>query len=238
METRVKIKKIKDEQIESAIFNLHEYNVNVYSREIFLHSYYHNDSGARFEDEPGMDYRMASAFIKNICLLNQQGDGNIVVHQNSCGGDWNYGMAIYDAIVASKASVIVVAYSHARSMSSITLQAAKLRLLMPSCDFLIHHGHLGMYDRATPVVSNIEFWKKVEMPKMMEIYAERCVEGKFFKTYKKTKKEAINFIARKLEEKSDWILTAEQAVYYGFADGIVGQKKYETIAKIRGKGNV
>lgn len=226
-----KIKKIKDENIFDAIFNLHEYGVNPYTREIFLHSYLHEESGADFETEPGMDYRMAAAFIKNIRLLNHQGGENILVHQSSCGGDWNYGMAIYNVIKTSESPVTILAYAHARSMSSITLQAADLRILMPDCDFLVHHGHLGFDDRATAVESNIEWWTRHEKPRMVEIYAERCRGGAFFKN--KTKKQIKDYILGKMQTKSDWILTAKEAVNYGFADGILGQGKYKTIEATR-----
>ena len=36
-----------------------------------------------------------------------------------------------------------------------------------------------------------------------------------------------------MQQKGDWWLGAEESVYYGFADGILGQKEYETIAQIR-----
>lgn len=213
-----KIKKIKDESVFDAIFNLHEYSINPYTREIFLHSFLHEESGADFEAEPGMDYRMAATFIKNLSFLNYQGEDDIYVHQLCCGGDWNYGMAIYNAIKASVAPVSILAYAHARSMSSITLQAAKTRILMPDCDFLVHHGLLAFDDRATAVESNIEWWTKHEKPRMLEIYAQRCKDGKFFKG--KTKKQIIEYILAKMRDKSDWILTAKEAVNYGFADKI------------------
>lgn len=225
-----KIKKIRDENIGDAIFNLHEYGINPHTREIFLHSYLHDESGADFEAEPGMDYRMAAVFIKNISLLNCQGKENILIHQHSCGGDWNYGMAIYNAIKASIAPVTILAYAHARSMSSITLQAARLRVLMPDCDFLVHHGHLGFDDRATAVESNMEWWTKHEKPRMLEVYANRCKGSKFFKGT--NKKRITEYILAKMQTKTDWILTAEEAVNYGFADGILGGE-YKTFESIR-----
>jgi ATP-dependent protease ClpP protease subunit len=40
-------------------------------------------------------------------------------------------------------------------------------------------------------------------------------------------------IESQLANKSDWILTAEESVYYGFADGILGDKKYPTIESLK-----
>lgn len=206
------------------VYNVHEYGLNTVSREIFLHSYNHFESA---EDEPGMDYRMANTLVKNLSLLNQQGDGRILIRQMSVGGNWNYGMAIYDAIKASEAPVTILAYAHARSMSSVTLQAAIKRVLMPDCDFLIHHGTLAFDDRATPIVSSVDYWKRVEKPRMMQIYAERCKEVEMWTGC--TRKEIIAYILNKLRERIDWILTAKEAVKHGFADGILGEPGFEKL---------
>lgn len=219
---------MKLEKTDTLIYNLHEYGINPVSREIFLHPYFHNEPGSTFDDNPGMDYRMAATFVKNMQLLNQQGEGNILIHQISCGGDWNYGMAIYNAIKASVASVTILAYAHARSMSSLTLQAANRRVLMPDCDFVVHHGEICIDDRVRPMLSQAEYMKKVEIPRMIEIYANRCIGGKLSDA-----SVAEEFILNKMQEKTDWILTAKEAVRFGFADGILGAKGYETIAKIR-----
>ncbi len=226
METR-KLKKLNSDDLDRTIFNVHEYGINAYSREIFLHSHVDELS----EDEIGMDYRMAANFIKNIAILNQQGKDNVLIHQHSCGGDWQYGLAIYDAILYSVAPVTILAYAHARSMSSITLQAAKIRVLMPDCCFLVHYGDISYTDRLTPVLSDIDFIKKFDIPRMMDIYAGRCKGSEFFKKMSKT--NIIKYIKGKLEKKTDWILTAKEAVYYGFADGILGSKGFD-ISKIRG----
>jgi len=58
---------------------------------------------------------------------------------------------------------------------------------------------------------------------MFEIYANRCVNGKFFyeKFGKKpSAKQVKQYLIRKLKS-GDWYLSAEEAVYYGFADSII-----------------
>jgi hypothetical protein len=40
---------------------------------------------------------------------------------------------------------------------------------------------------------------------------------------------AKKHIVSQLANKCDWILTAEEAVVYNFADGILGSKKYPNI---------
>lgn len=232
MEARKLKYRLNKDAANDTIFTVHEYGVNIQSREVFLHSYVHTESET--EEEPGMDYRMASGLIKNVTLLNNQGTENILVHQFSCGGEWEYGMAMYDTIKASIADVTILAYAHARSMSSITLQAATTRVLMPDCTVLIHHGTLGMVDRATPVVENIKFSDEHDKPRMLEIYADRCKSGKFFKEKKMNRAGVTAFIAQMLQEKTDWIMTAEEAVHYGFADGIFGKRGFESLQRIRG----
>ena len=142
-------------------------------------------------------------------------------------------MAIYDAILHSKSYVTILAYAHARSMSSITLQAADCRVLMPDCDVLVHHGEIAFADRAIAVVSNIKYWESHDKKRMLEIYASKCVKGKYFKSRNMDEAAVIKYILKKMSEKTDWILTAKQAVNYGFADGILGTKGYMTIDKIR-----
>lgn len=215
--------------ITDTVFDLHEYGILVQTREIFMHPPYHAE-GAACENQDELDFREAVTFVKNLSLLNKIGDGSILVHQESAGGSWNHGIAIYDAIKSSKSFVTVLAYAHARSMTSITLQAADLRILMPNCDFLIHYGNWGTDDRVVAAMSQADQERKT-MKKMLEIYVERCESGSFFKN--KSKKWITNYIAKRMEKRTDWIMSAAEAVKYGFADGILGQGKYTTLEKIR-----
>ena len=220
----------KDEYL-SALGCVHEYGVNLFSREIFFHSQI--ISSESNIDEPGVDYRSSVYFIKNLSLLNAQSKDNILIHLHSCGGYWDYGMAIYDAIKASKSPIAILAYAHARSMSSIILQAAGKRVLMPDCTFLAHHGTLGYEDRYTPVITSVKFTEQYETPRMLEVYAQKCIKGDYFKRRRMSKKKVSDFICRKFEEKGNWILTSQEAVHYGFADGVFGKKGFETLEKIR-----
>ena len=57
---------------------------------------------------------------------------------------------------------------------------------------------------------------------MLDIYAKRCVKGKFFKEkYTKPDDTKIkNFLAKKLKD-GDWYMNSHDAVYYGFADKVI-----------------
>lgn len=202
---------------DSIVYDLHEYGVNIEAREVYLHKYIHTDNETT--DDAGIDYRMAVGFVKNLRLLDQQSHKPITIVMQSRGGDWNDGMAIYDAIAACKSPTMIIAYAHARSMTSIILQAANKRILTPNCDVVIHHGWLAIIeDRVAPVMSQIDHEKRL-MERMLKIYAKRCKGSFQFRNV--SEKEIMVFIANKLKDKVDWIMTAKEAISFGFADGIL-----------------
>lgn len=215
------------------IYDLHEYGIYPPTREIYLHRLVHTESGDD-GDGSGIDYRSATRFIKNLRLLDQQNSDPILIHMQSRGGDWNDGMAIYDAIRAARSYVTILAYAHARSMTSIILQSADQRVLMPNCIFLAHQGFISIEDRVEPALIELE-QLKIQNETMLNIYTERCVDGKFFKKTEMNEKQVKSFIRKKIAETIDWVLSAKEAVNIGFADGILGQKGFKTIQKLRMK---
>ena len=216
----------------STLGDVHSYGVNIREREIYLHGYY--DKGGEVEEEPGVEYRMATTFIKNIHLLQHENGKDIFVYMHTVGGGWNDGMAIFNVVEHCPCVVSIVAHAHARSMSSIILQAADYRLMMPDADFMIHYGELYLGGYTLSSISAADYEKKL-CHRMLDIYTERCIEGRFFQSrYKSLTKDKVrNYIKNKMQQKGDWWLSAEEAVYYGFADGVLGQDGYETMAKPR-----
>jgi len=205
---------------------VHNYDLNPFNREIYLHSHY---SG--HDEESGIEYRMATQFIKNLNLLDQDAEENILIHLHSPGGDWIHGMAIFDAILVARSSVNILAYGEVSSMSSVLLQAACKRVMMPSCEFMIHRGFLSLEGVATTVQSNAAWNKKTDM-RMLRLYAGRAVDGPFFRQNDMNENQVVKFIDQKIRKLGDWNLSAE-AVYYGLADGVFGQPGYESLDKIR-----
>jgi len=206
---------------------VHNYDLNPFNREIYLHSHY---SG--HDEESGIEYRMATQFIKNLNLLDQDAEENILIHLHSPGGDWIHGMAIFDAILVARSSVNILAYGEVSSMSSVLLQAACKRVMMPSCEFMIHRGFLSLEGVATTVQSNAAWNKKTDM-RMLRLYAGRAVDGPFFRQNDMNENQVVKFIDQKIRKLGDWNLSAEEAVYYGLADGVFGQPGYESLDKIR-----
>ena len=98
--------------VRDSIGEIHNYGIDVKNREIYLHSA--KDNG---EDDPGVDYRMAINFVKNVRHLDHLNNNEIRINMQSIGGSWQTGMAIYDTIQSCKSYVTIVAYGQAESMS-------------------------------------------------------------------------------------------------------------------------
>lgn len=204
--------------------HVHNYDLNPATREIYLHSHH------SLEDEGGIEFRMATQFVKNIHLLNQLGDESILVHLQSPGGDWGHGMAMFDAVTHSKAPVTMLAYGEVSSMSGILFQSANRRVLMPNCEFMIHRGSLTLEGVSTTVETNAAWSKRADQA-MLEIFAGRATQGEYFKGFGYSK--IVKFIDGKIKKFGDWNLDATEAVYYGFADAVFGSAGNKTIEEIR-----
>jgi len=210
------------------ISDVNTYGIDVKNREIFLHSYI----GGK-EEEPGVDYRMTAMFYKNLRLLDGVNQEPIIIHMHSVGGSWYDGMAIYDAITVAQSYVTIIVYGQAESMSSIILQAADERVMMPHAYFMCHFGSTGYEGNHLDVQRAMAFEKK-ECEAMLDIYAERMITGQYMKdSYTSLTTEKVkNFLKRKLKD-GDWYLNAEESVYYGFADNVLESKKYPNIDSLK-----
>ena len=206
---------------------IHTYGIDIPNREIYLHSYMSDN-----EDEPGVDYRSAIVFEKNLRYLNLMSLEPILVHMHLPGGDWQDCLGIFDNIKASKSKVIIVAYAKVESSSSVLLQAADLRILSPNTNFLMHYGSLSIDNEHKAALSMVQ-WSEKESEKMIDIFTEKCMNSRACEEKHWKKMMARKHIVSQLATKRDWILTAEEAVYYGFADGVLGTKKFPNIEYIK-----
>ena len=211
----------------NTLSNIHEYNIDIENREIYLHSYISGDN-----DEVGVDFRSAITFAKNLRYLNMVSLEPILVHMHLPGGDWQDCLGIYDAIKASKSKVVMVATAKVESSSSVLLQAADLRILTPNTNFLIHYGSLSIDNEHKAALSMVQ-WSEKESEKMIDIFTEQCMNSSISKEKNWKRMMARKHIVSQLATKRDWILTAEEAVRYSFADGILGSKKYPNIDYIK-----
>ena len=212
--------------VEQLISEIHDHHINHLTREIYLHGYVDSD------EEPGVDYRMATSFIKNLHILGLQSSQNILVHMHTIGGSWSDGMAMFNSMRLIKSPITIVGYAQASSMSGIVFQAADKRVLMPDCELMIHHGSISVDDTTMAVKSAVDQNEKF-CRRMLQIFAEKAILGKYFSERKYSLKRAITFIDNKIRQVGDWYLQPDEAVYYGFADGIFGEKGFDTLARIR-----
>jgi ATP-dependent protease ClpP protease subunit len=212
-----KIDHIVKAKSEDPLFHLHEYDIDVQSRHIYLMGIDRGYEQITDPGEPGVDYTMANRFIRNLNICMRFSKEPIVIHMKTCGGDWVEGMAIYDAIRACPNPVTILSYSHARSMSSIILQAADKRVLMPNSYFMYHDGTLAFEGTFKQVYSEASFHRAAKET-MLDIYArEMQQEGEF----KGASLKAIKaYLVQEMDKKEDVYLTARQAVKLGLADEI------------------
>jgi len=193
--------------------NAHGHGCNPTTREIFLHGEATNDP----EIEPGVEYMMAARIIKNLHLLRYASPNlPVMIHMSTIGGEWGYGMAIYDAIRAMPYHITIVGYAHARSMASIILQAADHRVLMPNSCFMLHHGTTG-YEGEVPTVQAGIAWETNEItPRMLDIYVEAARGGIIWQGW--SDEEIRAELVDKLDHERDIYLTPDEVVDWGMCD--------------------
>jgi ATP-dependent protease ClpP protease subunit len=208
--------------------NIHVNNIDTKNREIFLHSYISD-----LEDEPGIDYRVATVFQKNIRYLNSISIEPILIHMHLPGGSWTDCLGIYDAIKFSKSKVIILAYGSVESASSVILQSADCRILMPNTNVMLHYGSFTINEEHSKAAASSIQWNERECDKMVDIFTDKCLQSSIAKNKNWKRPMAKKHIIAQLANKCDWILTANEAVEYNFADGVLGSKRYPNIDELK-----
>lgn len=214
----------------SGVDYIHCFDIDVDKRDIFLfgHDEYID---WELEEEPGVEWAMANRFIRNIRILQALGDEPILIHMKTCGGDWSEGMAIYDAIASCPSHVTILSYTHARSMSSIILQAADRRALMPHSTFMFHDGTFGTIGTVKQAMADVG-QLKVSERQMMDVYLDRLCESNFWRA--KSRPQIERWLRAQMDKKEDVHLSPEQAVEMGFADLVFGEEGRYDWGALRG----
>lgn len=220
--------------INENLMAVHDWNLDPWGNALFLVG----EPNAANDDldrvEPGVEFQMANRFIKNLRFLSTRNPNHpILVHMKSSGGFDSEGMAIYDAIVACPNKVTILSYSHARSMTSIILQAADKRVLMPHSYFLFHWGTSAYEGNYKSVQSAAEFDRR-STEKMLDIYVASLKHrsGKFSRWAPEKIREKL---IEEMNKKEDVYLTAQEAVRWGFADAVF-DGKWHNLTKYRSRG--
>ena len=213
------------------IHDVHNFSVNVDTREIFLNSHVSDES-----EEAGVDWRMATKFNKNIRLLTSgaRSEQPLLIHMHTVGGNWEDGLAIYDIIKScTNTHITILAYAHARSMSSIIFQAADTRIFMPNTVWLMHMGDMGFDGQAQSFEAEAE-WAKKDHDRMLNIYTESALDSEAYKG--KSKRQVKSFIDKGIRLKQEWYMSARDAIKHGYADAIFGDNGYEDMETIKDIG--
>ena len=214
---------ISDLELQS----LHVHNLDIKNREIFLHAHMDGDV------DNGVDYRSAVIFEKNLRYLNLLSHEPILIHMHIPGGDWEDCLGIYDAIKFSKSKTIILAYAKVQSCSSIILQASNIRVIMPNVNMLIHYGSISLDAEHSKAAASSVRWNEKECDKMIDIFTDMCIDSEIYVEKNWKRMMARKHIQSQLANQLDWILSAEDTVRYGFADGVLGSKKYPTIDSLK-----
>ncbi len=195
------------------IGEIHNYGIDIENREIYVNEY--DDSG----ESAGIDHRMLQNFIKNLNFLKNQNKDPINIHLQTVGGCWYSGMGIYDAIKNSKCKTTIIGYSQVCSMGTVIMQAATKRMLTPNATFMIHWGSSNISGNFLSSQNLASFERQLGVV-MVDMFVDRCVKsGEFFKEREYNDPKTRAYLKRKMKD-GDWYMTAEEAIYYGFVDGI------------------
>lgn len=204
---------------DDPVFQIHENNVDIRANHIYLFGEDSYVLSGDSEAEPGVEWTMANRFIRNLNILMRKSDKPILVHLKTCGGIWEEGMAIYDAIKACPNKITILNYTHARSMSSLIFLAADKKIMMPHSKFMFHEGTMDQSGTCKQYRTEGEELDKAGA-QMMKIYIDAMKEQGKMKRVGRPK--ILEWLTERMDKKEEVYLDAKQAVEYGFADYVFG----------------
>jgi len=204
---------------------IHSANICVPTREIWMHGVPRTADSDYDLEETGVDYTLAAQMIKNLSILMKTSMSEpIIIYSSVCGGDAPAGFAIYDMVKSCPFHVTIIGLMHVRSMSSIIFQAADKRIMMENAYFLFHYGTESNDTESQAFISGAEFSKK-QNKTMIDIYVDSIQRAKTEKFEGKTDKQIATYLKKRMGERTDVYLTAEEAVVWGLADAVFTEWK-------------
>ena len=184
----------------------HDKDLYIPTRTIWIGSVHESDGDFT---ESGCDAHMAERAVKNLHILESLGIAPITIMSDNIGGDEYHCFAIYDAIRSCQSEVTIRVCGHAMSAGSIILQAADVRIMMPTSRQMIHYGTWGNHDHSKTYQKWAKEGEKID--KWMEqMYLEKIREKHPEFTLPRLQK-LLNF---------DTILNAAESVELGLADKV------------------
>ncbi len=155
----------------------------------------------------GIDKEMAEKLIKQMLLLEADGDDSIKVFIDSPGGDADAGYAIFDMLRFIKPEVITIGMGTVASAGALVHLAAtkENRLSLPNAHFLIHQPLSGIRGVATEIEIHAKELEKLRA-KINKLIADETGQD-----VKKVSKDTDR----------DYWLNAEEALDYGLISRII-----------------
>lgn len=130
----------------------------------------------------------------------------ILIYIYSYGGDLNATNSFIDVLKMSKTPIWTFNMGQCLSAGALIFLAGSKRFAMPKSQILIHQGSIGEVSGTTnQVIENIENIKKVEQILKEYIISNSKIDEKLYKK----------------KQKTEWYLTATEAIELGVADEIV-----------------
>ena len=167
------------------------------------------DTNRRIWISAPIDTDTARETIVALEYLDQIGTDDITVVINSPGGSVSDGLAILDAMRRCRSDIVTVATGMAASMGAFLAACGGTpgkRYVTPHCEVMIHQPLGGISGQATEIALVAQHILKIKQM-LNETLAEAT--GK-----------TVEEIARDTDR--DNFMSAEEAVAYGLADGVLG----------------
>jgi ATP-dependent Clp protease, protease subunit len=144
--------------------------------------------------------------ITALRQFDAKGKRNIGLVISSTGGDEGSGWAIYDALRLTRSKIIGQCFGKCMSIAALILQACDTRLLSQNCRFMIHDGTFTASGALAQVKNSVE--------------EEVFLTQKYYKTF--AERTTIS-LAKVIElGRKETFMSADKAVEFGFADGVLG----------------
>ncbi|UCF96642.1 MAG: ATP-dependent Clp protease proteolytic subunit [Spirochaetaceae bacterium] len=153
---------------------------------------------------------LGERIIRQLILLEDQGDDPIKVFIDSPGGDADAGFAIFDMMRFIKPEVVIIGMGLVASAAAIILLAApkERRIALPNSHYLIHQPLSGMRGVATEIEIHAKELDKLRR-KINKLIAEETGQ-KLEKVEKDTDR--------------DYWMNADEALDYGLVSRIISNR--------------
>lgn len=204
-----------------ALDNWHEHRVDREAFIVYVGGDPHDEGDweGNHGSEPGVTHHMADRFEMNLSILTHIDPKRpIKIIQSTCGGNWEEGMQMFSALLTCPNPSTVIGAKHCRSMSSLIPLAADRFLIRPPAQFMYHYGCAAWEGLAGE--ESFTWFEQLQRANdmMLRMYVARLKEqGKFSRKHPAAIRATLK---ENMRRKVDVYLSTDEAVEWGFADGV------------------